>query len=146
MRMVYTSHLEMLESPQMRKLEKEFTILCQLVAKLDLQEHMNWLHENRVDASLYQEDDGKPPARPPSQGMFTSNLDKVWPERDINVECVFAARVHMDVLDICGQDFRGQEILVTEAKKINKSAAVHHATGVSTGWSSTEVIRISHRI
>jgi hypothetical protein len=73
---IYETHRDA-RSSRMRKVEKELTILCQLVAELDLQEHMNWLHENHVDASLYQEDDGKLPARPRSQDVFTSILGKV---------------------------------------------------------------------
>lgn len=110
MRFNYVGCPEFLESPRMRKFEAEDETICQLIIDLSLQEDFkkgfNKLKKTSEEAILWN--------ILPINDVFTGAMRKVWKGAEVTVESVFASRVLLDILDICGSNFKGLELLTDE--------------------------------
>lgn len=48
---------------------------------------------------------------------ITGAMRKVWKDGEVTLQSVFAARILLDILDICGPNFKGQKLLTNEGNR-----------------------------
>lgn len=115
MRFSYIAHLELLESPRMRKFEEEDEIICQLIQDLALQEDLKkgWHEVEKRESETLQWK-----VMPLFDDAFTGAMRKVWKDGEVTLQSVFAARILLDILDICGPNFKGQKLLIDEGNRV----------------------------
>jgi hypothetical protein len=114
MRFSYIARPEFLESPWMRKFEAEDETICQLIQDLSLQEDLKtgWDGVGKGKKEMLQWK-----LMPLFDDAFTGAMRKVWKDGEITVQSVFAARILLDILDICGPNFKGQKLLIDEGNR-----------------------------
>lgn len=108
----YILQPELLESPHMRKLEAEDRVLTQILIDLDLIELMKDDHSEILKTTMPGIDER---ILPGIDDCFTRAVRSVLTTGLVTVESVFASRLLLDILDICGGHFKGREILLDEA-------------------------------
>jgi hypothetical protein len=92
----YIAKPELLEAPHMKKILEEDRLLCELFHEVCL---MNIAKKSTL--------------LPAFRDVFTDALYPVWKEGKVSVRSVFAARVHLDILDSC-PNFNGKQVLQEE--------------------------------
>jgi hypothetical protein len=95
----YIAKPELLEAPHMKKILEEDRLLCELFHEVCL---MNIAKKSTL--------------LPAFRDVFTDALYPVWKEGKVSVRSVFAARVHLDILDSC-PDFNGKQVLQEEGRR-----------------------------
>lgn len=139
LRSLYIYHPELFLCPdpekkkraQMEKLEREDKIICQLAQEQYLRARWRFrakaffqgksgpsseteLQEAPGRATLYHrierwQDD-----------IFSCLIEKVWKEGIVTVQTVFAARVLLDILQVCGESFHGQAVMERQGQRIQE--------------------------
>jgi hypothetical protein len=114
MRFSYIARPDLLESIRMRKFEEEDETICQLIQDLALQED---LKKGSQEVEKRKGDTLQWKILPLFDDAFTGAMRKVWKDGEVTLQSVFAARILLDILDICGPNFKGQKLLTDEGNR-----------------------------
>ena len=113
MRFEYLARPDLLEQDHMRKLEADDELLCQLLQELKLVHdfHHSW---KRFGQKAWIGVDVEENDIPAFHDVFSHAMRKVWQDGEVRVRGVFAAQLMLNIVDICGPEFRGSILLRDE--------------------------------
>jgi hypothetical protein len=111
MRFNYIAKPELLDAPHMKKIQGEDELLCQMFHELALLELVREQEDRRIQRQ--SDSDVSINLLPISDDVFTDAMQPVWKHGYITMRSVFAARVHLDILDTC-RNFNGRQLLHDE--------------------------------
>jgi hypothetical protein len=97
----YIAKPELLDAPHMKKTHEDDKLLCQLFPEVCL-----------TDVAK------KSMLLPAFKDIFTDAMYPVWKEGKVSMRSVSAARVHLDILDLCS-DSNGKQLLQEEGRRQN---------------------------